>query len=148
MTITAKDNLLSTFERFTGKPVSAEKVIRYPEKTFKKTQRVTMITGYEPVLAMYVQGRLVEYDVRPVRETFDIVTGTEKKRVRETSLKFTGRAAAGLAREAEKNGLRLRFIPEGHVRAGMSYDPSRVNVQLSKDPSRKNGYRISGIDIN
>jgi hypothetical protein len=144
-----KKEISRAFDRFKGKPVTAQNVIKYPEREFPRVAHVkNHFMGYETTVAGWVAGQgLVMHEERAVYADVDIVVGTEKKRVRETSLAFSGKAVAGLEREAAKQGLQLRYLPEGYVQFGLNYDPSRLTVDLQKQPGKQNAYRVKGFRL-
>jgi hypothetical protein len=144
-----KKDVTKVFGRFKGRPVTTSTIVKYPAREVDKIARVkNYFMGYETTVAGWVAGQgLVMHEQRPVYADVDIVVGTEKKRKRETSLGFNGRAVAGIEREAAKQGLYVSYMPEGYVRGGMNYDPSRLTVDLQKQKGAENAYRVKGFRL-
>ncbi|MEZ0260483.1 MAG: hypothetical protein ACAH80_05700 [Alphaproteobacteria bacterium] len=140
---------VKAFNRFMGKPTTASTKITYPEREVQKIAHVkNYFMGWETTVAGWVAGQgLVMHEQRPVYADVDIVVGTEKKRHRQTALEFNGRAIAGIEREAAKQGLHVSYMPEGYVRWGMNYDPTRLTVDLQKQGSGENAYRVKGFRL-
>jgi hypothetical protein len=147
---TATENPDAAFQRFLGQPVTLKPKTTYPEREFEKVARLkNVVVGYKTELAMWVAGQgLVRCEEKPILRDMDVVVGTYKKRVRQVSTEFTGRAAASLRTQAARAGLKLRFLPEGYYHGGMNYDPRRLNVHLSRRAGKTGVQFITGFSRN